>query len=194
MRFRISFTLGCVLLLFLACSSPNRRKIYFIPVGDFPAESADHLVAHYKDRFNITIETLPRIQLDSTMVDRSRNQVVAETLVAMVKRQHPSLESDPDAILIALISDDMYISKYAWKFAFTFRQDDKFAVVSIARMDPINFGDPADESLLNRRLRKMVTKNIGILYFRKSQNDNPQSVLYSRVGGIEELDAMSEEF
>lgn len=194
MRFRISFTLGCVLLLFLACSSPKGRKIYFIPVGDFPAESIDQLAAHYKDKFNLTIETLPRIQLDSSMVDRSRNQVVAETLIATLKRQHPSLENDPDAILIALTSEDMYISKYAWAFAFTFRQDDKFAVVSIARMDPINFGDPADESLLNKRLRKMVTKNIGILYFRKSQNDNPQSVLYRGVGGIEELDVMSEEF
>jgi hypothetical protein len=61
-------------------------------------------------------------------------------------------------------------------------------------MDPINLGQPANDELLRTRLRKTTTKNIGILYYRKTQNDNPRSVLYSQVGGIEELDNMGEDF
>lgn len=194
MRVKITFTLGCVLLLFLACTSPSRRKIYLLPLGDFPDQTIDQLAVHYKNKFNVKIEKLPSMPLDSTMIDQRRNQVVAESLIAMIKRQHPNLESDPNAIVIGLTRADMYIHKYDWKFAFNFRQDDKFAVVSVARMDPVNFGAPADESLLNTRIRKMVAKNIGILYFRKSLNNNPRSVLYSSVGGLEELDAMGEEF
>jgi predicted Zn-dependent protease len=194
MRVKITFTLGCVLLLVLACSSSNRRKIYLLPLGGFPDQTIDQLAVHYKNKFNVTIEKLPSMPLDSTMIDQRRNQVVAESLIAMIRQQHPNLESDPNAIVIGLTRADMYIHKYDWKFAFNFRQDNRFAVISVARMDPINFGEPADESLLNTRLRKMVTKNIGILYFRKSLNNNPRSVLYSSVEGLEELDAMSEEF
>lgn len=194
MRVKITFTLGCVLLLVLACSSPNRRKIYLLPLGGFPDQTIDQLAVHYKNKFNVTIEKLPSMPLDPTMIDQRRNQVIAESLIAMIRQQHPNLESDPNAIVIGLTRADMYIHKYDWKFAFNFRQDNRFAVISVARMDPINFGEPADESLLNTRLRKMVTKNIGILYFRKSLNNNPRSVLYSSVEGLEELDAMSEEF
>jgi hypothetical protein len=43
-------------------------------------------------------------------------------------------------------------------------------------------------------LRKMVTKNIGVLYYHLPQSNNPQSVLYQNVGGISELDYMGEEF
>lgn len=196
MRFLVSLTLACALFVFLACSSPapSPRKVYFLPIGDFPAEATDRLVAHYKDKFDLAIEKLPAIELDPAIIDRGRDQVVAENLITLIRSRHASLESDPNAILIGLTGEDMYIQKYPWKFAFTFRQDERFAVVSTARMDPANFGEPADESLLNTRLRKMVTKNIGILYFGKSQNNNPQSVLYSSVGGCEELDAMGEEF
>ena len=44
------------------------------------------------------------------------------------------------------------------------------------------------------RLRKMVTKDIGILYYGLPQSSNPHSVLYNRILGIEELDAVGEQF
>ena len=193
-RLRLTLTFGLALLLFSCSSSPKQGKIYFVPLGDFPAQLTDELAAHYKDKFNVTIEKLPSIQLDSSMVDHSRNQMVAEGLIAVMKNKFQSLESDPNVIVIGLTQEDIYIRSYNWRFAFTFRQDDKFAVVSTARMDPVNFGDPADENLLRTRLRKMVTKNIGILYYQKPLSENPRSVLYSNVGGIEELDAMGEDF
>lgn len=40
----------------------------------------------------------------------------------------------------------------------------------------------------------MLTKSIGILYFNLKPTDNPRSVLYSNVLGLEELDAMGEDF
>jgi len=40
----------------------------------------------------------------------------------------------------------------------------------------------------------MVTKDIGILYYGLPQSSNPNSVLYNRILGIEELDAVGEQF
>ena len=195
MRIRITLAVACAGLLALACSTPDRsrRQIYFLPLGDFPAESIDRLGAHYQRKFDIAVRKLPALSIEPSMVDDRRNQVVAESLIVLIKRKYPDLESDRDAIVIGLTREDMYIHKYDWQFAFNFRQD-KFAVISVARMDPINFGAPPNEDLFNTRLRKMVTKNIGLLYFDKSLNNNPRSVLYSKVGGLEELDNMTEEF
>ena len=39
-----------------------------------------------------------------------------------------------------------------------------------------------------------VTKNIGIMCYKRSLNANPKSVLYGNIGGTDELDLMTEEF
>ena len=47
---------------------------------------------------------------------------------------------------------------------------------------------------MQKRLRKAVTKDIGILYFGKDPSSDPRSVLYGDIGGIEDLDRVSEDF
>lgn len=53
---------------------------------------------------------------------------------------------------------------------------------------------PVNEEQILMRLRKMVTKNVGVLYFHLRQSDDPRSVLYRNVGGIQDLDYMGEDF
>ena len=52
----------------------------------------------------------------------------------------------------------------------------------------------ADDGRVMARLRKMVGKNIGIMYFGLEMSADPASMLYSNIGGPQELDAMSEQF
>lgn len=82
-----------------------------------------------------------------------------------------------------------------WRFTFSLRsRDRRVAVVSYARMDPKNLGEPADAEVLQSRLRKMVLKNIGIMYFGLPASGNPRSVLYGNILGVDDLDRMTEEF
>jgi predicted Zn-dependent protease len=111
-----------------------------------------------------------------------------------MKRSNPKLVADPNAILIGLTDEDMYIRKKNWQFAFSYRTQGRFAVVSSARMNPVNFGGPADDELLDSRMRKMISKNIGILYYQLPANRNPKSVLYGGVMDVKDLDNMSEDF
>jgi hypothetical protein len=48
--------------------------------------------------------------------------------------------------------------------------------------------------LILSRIRKIVTKNVGVLYYKLGPSDNPRSVLYRNIGGLRELDNMSEDF
>jgi hypothetical protein len=52
----------------------------------------------------------------------------------------------------------------------------------------------ADEALRMARLQKMITKNIGILFYLLPDSTDPRSVLYSNILGPDDLDRMTEEF
>ena len=123
-------------------------------------------------------------------MNSERQQITAEAVISSIKEKNSALVDDPQAILIGLTTEDMYIEQYDWQFSFGWRQEGRYAVISNARM---SLGRPSAEKA-HSRLRKMVTKNIGILYYRLRQSDDPRSVLYTNVGGISELDAMGEEF
>jgi predicted Zn-dependent protease len=109
-------------------------------------------------------------------MDNRRNQLMAETLTNEMRGNFPELANDPKAILIGVTSQEMYLVSKNWRFAFGWRDATKrAAVVSTARMI-LRYGFnlfPNSEV----RLRKMVTKDIEILYYGLPPSDNPRSVL-----------------
>jgi predicted Zn-dependent protease len=171
-----------------------KRKVHFVPLGKFQSVDVKHLMIYYQNKFGLAIETLEKLEPEDKALDQNRKQYIAEELIALMQRGHSKLANDPSSILIGIIEKDMYIRQYNWRFSFGFRQNGRFAVVSAARMDPVNLGQPSNINLLHERLRKMITKNLGILYYRLPQNNNPDSVLYGRILGIDELDAAGEDF
>jgi predicted Zn-dependent protease len=142
----------------------------------------------------LTIETLGQVELESTVVNYARRQLIAEEVIALMQRKHPQLAADPGAILIGITDYDMYIRQYRWQFAFAWRQDERFAVVSSARMDPVSFGEEPDEELLHTRLRKVVTKTVGIMHYRLPQSTDLDSVMYGPILGLDDLDSVGEDF
>ena len=169
-------------------------KLFLVPFDDFPAEITSELASFYRDKHQLEVDILPSVPLSQEAINQEREQLIAEEAVEIMKRANPKLQKDSAAILIGLTNKDMYIAKYDWRFSFSWRQEGKYAVVSRARMHLPNGDREITEDVIMTRLRKMVTKNVGILCFRLAQNDEPRSVLYRNVGGIRELDYMGEDF
>ena len=169
-------------------------KLYLVPLGDFPNDIAADLASFYREKYKIETETLPSVPLSEIAVNKKRDQLIAEQVVAIMKQANPQITNDPEAIMIGLTTQDMYINQMDWQFAFNFRDEGKYAVVSSARMYLPVRRWKITEKVMVRRLRKMVTKNVGILYYHLALSDDPRSVLYRNVGGIRELDFMREDF
>ena len=169
-------------------------KIYFVPLGAFSDASVKALVSYYQNKYGLSIETLSHVVLPPDTINPERQQLIAEQAIDIMKRANPEKVNDPQAILIGLTKQDMYIGKYDWRFGFSYREQGKYAVVSSGRMNLGWRNQLASEDQIRSRLRKMVTKNIGVLYYRLEQSDDPRSVMYRSVGGIQELDYMGEEF
>ncbi|MBI3028595.1 MAG: hypothetical protein HYY64_03695, partial [Candidatus Rokubacteria bacterium] len=140
------------------------------------------------------IGLLRPIGLEPVVVDERRRQLIAEELLDLLKRRYPEHARNPQSIVIGVTEGDMYIREVDWRFAFAKRDGDRFAVVSSARMDPVNFGYLPDEELLQTRLRKMLSKNIGIMYYKLPQKADRRSVMFGPILGIDDLDSMGEDF
>jgi predicted Zn-dependent protease len=170
-------------------------NIYFVPIGNFPRERLEPLIQYYRQKYNLEIAVVNSIPVDPATRDDSRRQLMAERLVASVRNAVPEHTYNPKEILIGFTSEDIYPTSQNWQFAFGWRQTRLgAAVVSTARMRLHYAGEPPDENFAETPLRKMVTKDIGILYYGLAPNQNPRSVLYNPILGIEELDQVDEEF
>jgi predicted Zn-dependent protease len=169
---------------------PVARNVYFAPMGDFPREKAEALVTHYQEKYGLTIEIVEPIAMPPEAFDTERDQFGAEGLLAAIKASDSAV-ADPEAVIIGLTDDDMYIEWSTWRYAYALRSDNGLhAVISTARFDAYWVG----EAKQMQRLRKMVTKNLGILYYGLGQSEDPGSVMYGPILGPDDLDAVSEDF
>jgi predicted Zn-dependent protease len=109
---------------------------------------------------------------------------------------YPALANDGRSILIGLVESDIYTASENWKFALGLRGQDRFAVVSSARMDLRHFvsGAPADPVTVHRRLTRMISREIGFLYYGLPVSRNPRSVVRSSIMGVDDVDILGEDF
>jgi len=170
-------------------------KIYFVPIGDFPVDQLQNLAQYYHEKYDLEITVVNSVPVDPATRDASRGQLMAENLAASLRNSVSDHGGEPGSILIGFTSEDIYPATKNWQFAFGWRLGEaRCAVVSSARLSLPDIGQPLERDLPGKRLRKIVTKDIGILYYGLPQSQNPKSVLYNQIMGIEELDEVGEDF
>lgn len=207
--FAISATVITLLIVFhlvsLFSAVPQRQvtetprpeklsRVYFVKLGKFSSPSPERLVQYYGQKLGLDIRVLPEVPFERMAVNYGRQQLVAEELVELMKRAYQDLANDPQAVLIGITTDDMYIRKSSWRYAFSWRHEWRFAVVSSARMDPVFFREPADDELAHIRLQKMISKNVGIMYYGLPQSKDRRSVLFGPILSRDDLDSIGEDF
>jgi predicted Zn-dependent protease len=164
-----------------------------VPLDDFPVEQADSVAWWFRERFGTAIEVAPALQTPPEAFHEGRGQLNAVEIVSLLQRNHGS--SGDREVVIALTGWDMYIPHLRWRYAFSYRGRERFAVVSSPRMDHGCLGlMTAPEEVQLARLRKMVAKNVGVLHYRLPLSRDTRSLMYADVGGPQELDVMSESY
>jgi predicted Zn-dependent protease len=189
--------LALSLPLAAACSSGDNscegtgKRVCLIPFGNFSGDLIGQLVDHYQDQYALQVQVLDEESIPLEVIDPERDQVGAVALIEHMETLFPKEYSDPDAIIIGLTPVDMYTEAQDWRFAFwTSNIRINKSVVSSARMNPESFGLEADDDLLYTRVRKVVTRIIGTLYFDLPESNDPRSVLYNNVLSLADLDRM----
>ena len=150
-------------------SKESLKKVYLVPLGSALEANLAWAPDYYKAKFGLSVEVLPGISLhgpsDGFVRNTRRKQLVAENLVAVMKRTLPEKVKDQAAILIGVTDEDMYIGSYDWRYAINYREDGRFAVVSEARLRPRGLFERWNRAMEPSRLQKMITKNVYLLCF-----------------------------
>jgi predicted Zn-dependent protease len=154
-----------------------------------------HLADHYTLKYGITVDILTPTAIPSDLVNREREQVEVDGLLRLMASVFPDTYADADTVMIGLTPMDLYwLGKPNWRYAFGVRGDpeEASALISSARMDPQIYGLPEDDELYFTRVRKMVSKYVGFLYFGLPESRDANSPMYDNILGPRDLDRMDE--
>jgi YD repeat-containing protein len=169
-------------------------RVFLIPFGTAGPMITPAVLQYYKDTYGLALELKPILPVPEWARDRPRDQLIAEELVEAMKAAYPELARDPRNVLIGLTDEDLYITALDWDFALNYRSPMGGVVISASRLNPVFYGEPPEPALLSKRLRKLLTKNIGASFYHLSLNSNPASVLYDDVETMSTLDRMAETY
>jgi predicted Zn-dependent protease len=168
-----------------SCTRPD--PIILVPFGIVRGADVNVLSSDYALAYDRPIYVAPTRPLPARAFNEERHQWSAE---AILDDLTPPPDAPP-AIYIAITSADLYIEHANWSFAFGLRRAPNLAVVSDARMRDVLPGQD-QAAVTEYRLRKMITRDLGILYCQMAPNDNPRSVLSKDNMSIRDLDRMDE--
>lgn len=185
---------GMAIQIPAAAAPVGERRVALIPFGNFPVSLLRVLQFYYRDRFGLALEIRDSLPLSTNVGDAQRGQFAVERLYYIMQQAYPGEWANPNQLLFGFTSYDLYQPlKRDWSFVFTWR-DANAAVLSGARMDETELGRSSNPELLETRVRKMTTKNLALLLYGLQTSSDPKSAVYGDVEGIEELDAMTEQF
>jgi predicted Zn-dependent protease len=167
-------------------------RVVFVPVDGYSTERAQILAEHFRRTFGVPVRVERGIATSLGAFDRRRGQMNAAALLTALEERYPE---GSRAIVIGLTDADMFIPDANWPYAFSYRRANRIAIVSSARMDRGCLGllAASDQRRL-ARMRKVIGKNIGVMYYRLPVSRDPRSMLFATIAGPQELDRMSESY
>ncbi len=66
------------------------------------------------------------------------------------------------------------------------------SVISTARINPVNFGNPKNERLVTQRLMKLINKSIGLNHYKYKVSTNKSNVMYGPIMSPMDLDKVGD--
>jgi hypothetical protein len=161
---------------------PIRDAVVLVPLGEFPVDRANEIAAKEAADYGLPITVASPLTIPDSAADRGRGgQLTGEVLAQSIGGAHP--ETAGRTLAIGLTTEDIYIAgRPDWRFAFGLRNRSGVAVVSSARMG--RFLDFDGEW---NRLTKMVTRDIGFLYYGLQTTSDPGDILYDNILSLDDL-------
>jgi YD repeat-containing protein len=158
-------------------------RIYLVQMGDHKDPySLDDFAKWLHTRYSLDVRVLPPVKIGKSAWNAKRRQYEAQSLYAQMKHDFPDLALDPDAYLIGFTDADLYSIHQYWRSTFTQRDSARAAIISSdgmqdSSLERLIFHTGADEQF-HARLRRILLKDVALLYWHLPTNDDPTSLLH----------------
>ena len=163
-------------------------RIYLFQVGKHSDPyTVVELAGWLRSKYSVDTQLLPSTELDRSARKSWRSLYNAEDLIKQIKREHPTLAADPNAYLIGFTDEPIYSAAEGGTEKFSFRDQQRTAIISSDGMDDsllqravLTLSSPAEDPNLHLRdrLRRILLRDVGMLFWHLPLNNDPGSLLY----------------
>jgi predicted Zn-dependent protease len=170
--------------------------VWLVPVVGFPDALAVDLLERLRRDTGLHI----RISIDAGVAPglffADSRQMNADTALREFSRVVASLgPAKPNTTYLFLTGYDINSEDRRFRFLFArAHRPERKALVSVARMRDNPDGAGEAPILVKLRLYKMAKRQLGELYFGHTRSSDPNSVMYTPIMGLEDLDLLGTEF
>ncbi len=170
--------------------------IWLVPLVGFPDEYIRDLATRISKDSGLHVRTSLNAGISQSLFFPDSEQMIGDKALLELSRIIPSLSnSKPNTAYLFLTTHDLNSADR--RFRFLFAQNNpksKMAIISIARLRFNQDGPTEAPSITKTRLFKMAKRQVGELYYGYARNTDPNSVMYSPLMGLDEVDMISQEY
>jgi hypothetical protein len=162
--------------------------VWLVPLGEARSVGVARLADELAVRYHIPVGTLPDIALPRWTLDENQRSLVAEQLVVLLRQAY---RAQGGAVIIGITDYEMYARTEKLRHTFSWRAPPHYGVVSTSSL-AANVLDRLWGHSRHERTRKLVARNIGFLYYRRHEVDDPHSLLRPPMRGVDDIDKLKE--
>lgn len=181
-----------------ACDGTTKR-VCLLPVGNLPRKQIEDLRTYFKDKYGLSVAVLPpmdateaigsQVNPDQWKVDATKwSKELVRTSGGLLNSGAKIIAVTPVDLHAGDSDTDSFVFGQKWFDNST--NEGRYGIVSTFRMNPQTFGEPANDALWFERIRKLVTKYVGIQYYGLVEDSDPASAMYRALYSVSALDGI----
>jgi predicted Zn-dependent protease len=168
--------------------------VWLMPLDGFPRAMVTSLARRFSSELHINVRASTHAGTNRQMYSAS-GQMISEQVVRELSLAISRLyDTTPKTAYIILTSADLNGADGTTRFVFSTHFPGRISVVSAARLSDAFFGRPERQQITEERLYKIVKKSIGLQYYELPRSTKMQSVMYSPIMSLDDLDAVGTTF
>lgn len=169
--------------------------VWLMPLEGFPLDYTRELQKRFSAELGLNVRATVTAGRSSKMFGAS-GQMIAQQVRDELKVPLQRLYNiTPKTIVIVLTRDDLNVADSGNRFLFASHfHRERLSVVSMARLTDSFFGKADSPEVTKLRLYKMVKKTVGMQYYGYARSTDLNSVMYSPVMSLDDLDAVGASF
>ena len=191
---------------FLACDL-DKPGVCLVPTGATSKESIETIADDLRAILGVDIQIAPPMPLPADTYDRARGQFSAGRITDYLLEQYATADGVSQRLLVAVTPVDIYTSRIPhWRYAFGTQgkigDGSTVAVISTYQMYSVNAVHILRLPLVliydrnydrrEERAEKLLTKYAGYALFDLKPSNDPKSVMYNNILGVDDLDRMGD--
>jgi hypothetical protein len=172
-------------------SIPNKPvDVWLVPVDGFPHVMITSLARRLSSELGINVRACVQAGRNDHMYG-TNGQMISEQVMRELSPAISRLyDTTPKTAYIVMTAADLNGVDGTTRFVFVTHFSDRRSVLSVARMSDAFYGGRDHPEVTSARLYKIVKKTIGLQYYNLPRSTKIESVMYSPIMSLDDLDSI----